>query len=83
MSDKIQLARQHVINIFAEMKSTDTDLCETVLIRDGQYCGHRFSNEDLSAVWFSEENEIKVYDQQRKLLRVESLGQSSTLRRAA
>ena len=82
MSDQINRTRQYVLQIFAEMNSKDTSLCETVLVRDGVYCGHRFSCDDFSAVWFFEENQIKVYDHDRKLLRVETLGEEA-LRRAA
>jgi hypothetical protein len=35
---------------------------ETLLIRGGQYCGHRYQTEELTAVWFLEEDQIKVYD---------------------
>ena len=35
---------------------------ETILIRDGHFCGRRYSRKDLCAVWFVEENEIKFYD---------------------
>lgn len=82
MSEQIQRTREVVLGIFAELGSEDTELCETVLIRDGQYCGHRFSCDEFSAVWFFEENEIKVSDNSRSLLRVESLDQP-TIRRAA
>ncbi|MBI86415.1 MAG: hypothetical protein CMJ81_24720 [Planctomycetaceae bacterium] len=37
-------------------------MLETILIRDGHFCGRRYSHEDRSAVWFVEENEIKFYD---------------------
>ena len=46
---------------------------ETALIRDGHYCGHKFLSGKLSAVWFFEESEVKVYGPDRKLLWVESL----------
>ena len=82
MPDQIQRTRQHVKSLFAEMNSPSSGLSETVLIRDGHYCGHRFSNSDLSAVWFFEEEEIKVYDERRQLIRVESLSEEP-LRRAA
>lgn len=38
-----------------------TPLRETLLIRDGNYCGHRFTLEAANAVWFVEEDEIKFY----------------------
>lgn len=34
---------------------------ESVLIRDGIYCGHRFRGEKAQAVWFIEEDELKFY----------------------
>lgn len=83
MSEQIHRTRQHVLRIFAEMNSQDTSLCETVLVRDGVYCGHRFTCDEFTAVWFFEENEIKVYDHDRKLLRVETLGHDGEYRRAA
>lgn len=49
------------------------DIDETVLIREGVYCGHRFSSGNLSAVWFFEEDQVKVYGANRQLLYVESL----------
>ena len=84
MPDQVQRARRHVQNIFVELNADDSNLWETALIRDGLYCGHRFSCDEYSAVWFCEENEVKVYDAERKLLRVDSLSQSGEpLRRAA
>lgn len=79
----IHRTRQYVQNLFAEMNSEDTELCETVLIRDGQYCGHRFACDEYNAVWFFEENEVKVFDNDHKLLRVESLAADEAVRRAA
>ena len=91
MANQIERTREYVQNVFAEMDSPDDSLQETVLVRDGHYCGHRFTGERFSAVWFFEEDEIKIYDQHRKLLRVESLSTPATpqmpsqmpLRRAA
>jgi len=39
----------------------DTTVQETLLIRDGCYCGRRFVAGSFSAVWFIEEGEIKIY----------------------
>ena len=55
--------RQLVLQTFLAMGAAeDCDLHETVLIRDGIYCGHRFAASTLQAVWFSEEDELKFYD---------------------
>lgn len=70
----IDRTRKYVRQLFAELDPETESICETVLIRDGAYCGHRFSGERLSAVWFVEEDELKVYDENRKLLRAETFG---------
>jgi len=82
MPDQIQRARQHVQTVFQKLNASNDLLCETVLIRDGHYCGHRFSCGVLNAVWFCEENEIKFYDGQRKLIRVAAV-EKDGVRRAA
>ena len=43
---------------------------EKILIRDGTYCGHRFACDEFQAVWFIEENEIKIYGNQGRVVRV-------------
>lgn len=83
MPDPVQRARLYVQTAFSQLKVRD-EIAETALIRDGLYCGHRFSAGNLSAVWFFEENEVKIFDEHRKLLRVESLQEEQPiLRRAA
>ena len=37
------------------------DLCETILIREGFYCGRCFTCGDQRAIWFIEEQVIKFY----------------------
>ena len=83
MPDPIQRARNFVQSVFASM-GKEGEINETALIREGLYCGHRFSSGNLRAVWFFEENEIKIFGNGRQLIRVESLEQpSQPLRRAA
>ena len=41
---------------------------ESLLIRDGNYCGHRFHRDGFEAVWFVEEDEIKFYGPRSGLL---------------
>ena len=57
------------------------------LYRDpnGFYCGHKFGSEGISAVWFCEEDEIKVYSPDRSLVLVAQADDASPvpLRRAA
>ena len=82
MPDPIQHARQFVQSAFNRMGVHDA-IEETALIRDGQYCGHRFQSGKISAVWFLEESEVKIFGANRQLLCVESLTSESELRRAA
>jgi len=37
------------------------DCCETILIREGFYCGRRFACDSHRAIWFLEEQVIKFY----------------------
>ena len=72
MPDPIQRARQFVQTTFARL-GAQGDIQEKALIRDGHYCGHQFSSGKLSAVWFFEESEVKVFGSDRQLLCVQSL----------
>ncbi len=54
--------RHRVAEAFAELGVADVaDLRETILIRDGGYCGRRFQTDEAAAIWFVEENQLKVY----------------------
>jgi hypothetical protein len=46
------------------------ELEETILIRNGFYCGRRFATAAAHAVWFCEENQLKFYGEQGTVLRV-------------
>ena len=48
---------------------------ETILIQDGHYCGRRFRGPMIEAVWFQEEEQIKLYDADGALLEVFSTEQ--------
>ncbi len=41
---------------------------ESILIRDEFFCGRRFCAAQFSAVWFIEEDTLKIFDDQRQLL---------------
>lgn len=91
MLDRIRAA------IGAELKELGvpdtTHLRETLLIRDGLFCGRKFQCHDHHVVWFMEENEIKIFGPDGRLLlastpeqcllRAESSVASEPLRRAA
>lgn len=66
MLEKIRVA------ISAELLSLGisdlSDLRETILIRDGLFCGRKFRCCGHSVVWFMEENEIKFFSPTGELL---------------
>ena len=53
-----------------------TLLTETILIRDGVYCGRRFHAEGLEAIWFVEEGQIKFFGQDGAFSHVTRLAES-------
>jgi len=54
--------RELVCNFFQEHGDASArQPAERILIRDGHYCGRRFDGQQLAAVWFIEERELKVY----------------------
>jgi hypothetical protein len=58
----VERVRQIVRKTFAERGLTSfDDFCETILIREGLYCGRCFACGDFRAVWFLEENAIKFF----------------------
>ena len=49
-----------------------SDFNETILIRNGLYCGRKFRCQGHHVVWFVEENEIKIFGPSGVLLRASS-----------
>ena len=63
--------RQQIDGIFDQLGVDDAvEPCETILIRNGHYCGRRFQRGGMEAIWFVEENEVKFYDPSGSLLKV-------------
>ena len=63
--------RQLIEQTFESLRSTPQRLTrESLLIRDGHYCGHRYESEDLFAVWFLEEQQVKFFSSSGDLLLV-------------
>lgn len=54
--------RTHVRSTFLRQGVQDVDdCCETILIRDGFYCGRCFACDSYRAIWFVEEKVIKFH----------------------
>jgi hypothetical protein len=57
--------------------STPADIQESLLIRHGQFCGQKFNLAGWVAVWFVEENQIKIYRPDGSLQTTQSVGHVS------
>jgi hypothetical protein len=70
-SQTLTAIRQIVRDIFAELgQAEDCQATEHILLRDDLYCGRRFQADGLQAIWFIEENEIKIYAKDGTVARV-------------
>ena len=58
---QLEAIREVVIQAFAEYASPGVEFSESVLIREGFYCGRRFTSDAARAVWFADENIVKFY----------------------
>ncbi|MEM8670796.1 MAG: hypothetical protein AAGG48_24930 [Planctomycetota bacterium] len=45
-------------------------LRESILVRNDFFCGRQFHSEAHRAVWFIEEDQLKIYDQDRRVVAV-------------
>ena len=58
-----QEVRRHTRRHLEELGAAPgAEIVETILIRDGYYCGRRFECDGYSAVWFVDENELKIHE---------------------
>ena len=58
----LEAVRTQIRETFQSQGCTDLDdWCETILVREGFYCGRCFTSHDLRAIWFVEEQVIKFY----------------------
>ena len=54
---------------FTELANDDREITsETLLVRGGEYCGHRYRTDDMAAIWFLEEHQIKFYSAAGRVL---------------
>jgi hypothetical protein len=70
----LQVVRQqvhtHLVGLGAD---ADSGTEETILIRDGIYCGRRFFLGEFMAIWFIEEEELKFFDRSGAVAAVEQV----------
>ena len=67
LSDSIRASLRDLVSSQIQIDS-DSSIQETTLIRNGAYCGRRFSFLGYSLVWFQEENQVKLYSPSGELL---------------
>jgi hypothetical protein len=73
MSHSVQLERirRFVQKAFVRIGTdASSSIRETILVQSGYYCGRRFSCDNLHAVWFVEEGELKFYGADGTVLEV-------------
>ncbi len=57
-----EYTREFVRKWFERLGANDeVPIAETLLIRNGYFCGRRYRNERHEAVWFFEEDQLKIY----------------------
>jgi len=72
-ADLLAAIRQLIRNTFSELGAEpQVEISENILIREEMYCGRRFKSCGYQAIWFIEEDEIKIYAQQGTVVRVMS-----------
>ncbi|MGE0757169.1 MAG: hypothetical protein AB7F89_24000 [Pirellulaceae bacterium] len=54
-----------------------SDFAETILIRDGYYCGRSFTSGGMRAVWFVDEDLIKIFGRDHSLLGTQTVDRGS------
>lgn len=61
-SQRLSAVRQQLQTWFTAQSSTQPwEIRESILIREGFYCGRRFDFAGYRAVWFVEEDQVKIY----------------------
>jgi uncharacterized phosphosugar-binding protein len=72
--------RRRVAETFARLGGQPAaELRETILIRDGAYCGRRFESPQGSAIWFVEEDQLKFYHSDGSVARILELAAESAV----
>lgn len=61
-SQRLSAVRQKLQDWFMDQRTDDRwEVRESILIRQGFYCGRRFDFAGFRAVWFVEEDQVKIY----------------------
>ena len=83
-AEALEAVRHVVRGAFVELGAeVGSALSEHILVRDDAYCGRRFVVDGLQAIWFVEEDQIKVHAQDGSVARVMSVEEAVRLASAA
>lgn len=70
-AELIESVQGMIAAAFHQLRLSDDDcLRQSLLIRDGNYCGRRFEADGGHALWFFEEDQVKVFGADGRVLRV-------------
>jgi hypothetical protein len=72
-AEALEAVRRAVRSHFVELGAdVGFQLNEHILVRHDLYCGRRFSADGLQAIWFVEEDQVKIHARDGTLARVMS-----------
>lgn len=73
-SSPVERVRQTICLHLARLSNRSlASLHESILIRNGLYCGRKFQTEGFEVVWFIEEDEIKFFGPNGNLISADSV----------
>jgi hypothetical protein len=78
-----EIVRRRVALAFGQLGMPAAELHESILIRDGAYCGRRFESPAGHAIWFVEEDQLKFYRPDGSVVRVVDTAAEGPARMAA
>ena len=70
-AEQTEAVRRLIADVFQQLRLSDEETPrQSLLIRDGNYCGRRFEADRGHALWFFEEDQVKVFGPDGRVLRV-------------
>jgi hypothetical protein len=70
-AEATESVRHLIAGVFHQLRLSDDDAPrESLLIRDGNYCGRRFEADRGHALWFFEEDQVKVFGEDGRVRQV-------------
>ena len=79
-AEALEAVRRAVRGTFVELGAdSGFEMSEHILVRNDSYCGRRFIAKRLQAIWFVEEDQIKIHAQDGSVARVMSVAEAVRL----